>query len=317
MNFLPADRTASLPLAGSLVEWEEVDCLLCGSARWKTFVEAPDQTRGGSGLWFAVVKCEECGLCFTNPRPHPQTLPRFYPPDYGPHQRRPLPTASRSCWRRRLWRRTPPDQPTLPWHGSGRLLDFGCGSGAFLRRMLLEGWQVVGLDFSAEAVSRIRTQPGLTALTGTLPHPKLLPASFDCITMRQALEHVPDPLDLLRAAYDLLVPGGQLVVGVPNLDSLPFHWFGPDWFGLDLPRHLTHFTPTTLLRMLERAGFHVGTVTHQGHGKWLRASAQLACADRRAPRWYRWLKHGPTSRLAAWACALLKQADSLWVTARK
>jgi SAM-dependent methyltransferase len=203
----------------------------------------------------------------------------------------------------------------MTWHGPGRLLDFGCGSGTFLYRMHREGWQVTGLDFSAAVIARIRTAPGLAVLTGTLPHPALRPASFDCVTMRQALEHVPDPLGLLREAYRLLVPGGQLLVGVPNLDSWPYRWFGNSWFGLELPRHLTHFTPATLVKMLERADFRVGKVRMRGHGKWLRTSAKLACAERHAPRWYHWLRHKPTARLAAWLCALMRQADCMWVTA--
>ena len=52
---------------------------------------------------------------------------------------------------------------------------------------------------------------------------------------------------VLREARDLLAPGGKLVVAVPNIDSLPFRWFGRHWFGLDLPRHLTHFTPASLV----------------------------------------------------------------------
>ena len=52
----------------------------------------------------------------------------------------------------------------------------------------------------------------------------------------------------------------QLLVVAPNIDSLPFRWFGSAWNGLDLPRHLTHFAPWTLQLLLERAGFTVEAV---------------------------------------------------------
>ena len=68
------------------VEWDECACLLCGGSDWAPLVEAPDYGRGGSGLWFMVVQCHECGLCFTNPRPSASTIHSFYPEDYAPHQ---------------------------------------------------------------------------------------------------------------------------------------------------------------------------------------------------------------------------------------
>src|SRR5262249_34256030 len=142
--------------------------------------------------------------------------------------------------------RTCVERRVLPWHGNGRLLDFGCGGGSFLERMHKQGWSRVGLDTSEAAVRSIRSELGLAAPVGTLPHPELAPESFDVITMWHALEHVHAPLDVLREAHRLLAPGGRLLVAVPNIASWPFRWFGRDWFGLDLPRHLTHFEPETL-----------------------------------------------------------------------
>src|SRR5437764_15353414 len=78
----PMDRAEK---AGAAVDWEECACLLCGSANWSPLVEAPDRAQGGQGLWFMVVQCHDCGLCFTNPRPGPDGIERFYPADYAPH----------------------------------------------------------------------------------------------------------------------------------------------------------------------------------------------------------------------------------------
>src|SRR5260370_25639395 len=93
--------------------------------------------------------------------------------------------------------------------------------------------------------------------------------------MGQWLEHVHDPQEGVRQAHDLLVSGGKLVVAVPNIDSQAFRWFGPAWYGLDVPRHLTHFSPVTLQVMMERAGFLVRSVRMVRHSRWLRASARL------------------------------------------
>jgi SAM-dependent methyltransferase len=304
-GFFPRDLKGLAAGSRALVEWEEVPCPLCGGTRLSTLLEAPDLTPGGSGLWFAVAQCQTCRLAFTNPRPTPATIGNFYPAGYGPHQ------PARDLKRSRRARRD------LPLHGLGRLLDFGCGGGTFLERMRRQGWQVTGLDASAAAVRRVRDELGLPVLAGSLPHPELVEASFDVITMWHALEHVHNPLAVLRAAHQLLAPGGKLIVAVPNLDSAAFRWCGAAWVGLDLPRHLTHFTPHTLTLMLERAGFEPEPVRPVRHSSWLRQSAGRACQHFRGTFWHRWLQHKFPSRLAAGYACLTGQADCVTLAANK
>src|SRR5205809_413338 len=80
-------------------------------------------------------------------------------------------------WLRGRWRQG----QLLSRQGRGRLLDFGCGNGAFLVQMQEAGWQVTGLDCSAATVRKLRDL-GLSALEGSLPHPELQDESFDVIT---------------------------------------------------------------------------------------------------------------------------------------
>jgi SAM-dependent methyltransferase len=310
MNFPPLSHPAG---SRTGVTWEEPACLLCGGDGRSVLIEAPDPHPGARGLRFAVVRCGECGLCFTSPRPDRATIGQFYPAGYRPHRRprhperlghRSSPFAfflGRPCVERRV----------LAWHGRGRLLDFGCGGGVFLARMHRQGWHVTGLDVSAAAAAGARAELGVPVLCGTLPHSELEPESFDVVTMWHALEHVHDPLAVLRAAHRLLAPGGRLMVAVPNIASAPFRWFGPAWFGLDLPRHLTHFTPATLRRMLERVGFRVVTIRPDRHADWLRSSAQLACGRGPVPGWQRLLTRKPAAKLAAWACHVVGRSDGL------
>jgi SAM-dependent methyltransferase len=183
--------------------------------------------------------------------------------------------------------------------------------------MRLAGWKVTGMDLSEEVVQRLRNDFGLTALVGSLPHAELGEHSFDVITMRHSLEHVHHPLDVLRAAHRLLVPGGKLIVSAPNIDSLPFKWFGRYWRGLDLPRHLTHFTPDTLQLMLARSGFDVGPVRMVRHTDWVRRSAHLAARHTQAPPWQRWLRRRLVASVAMWYAYLLRRCDGMVVTAVK
>ncbi len=301
---------ATSPGAGLVLQWEETACLLCGSTHSKTLVEGAD-SQAGTGFRFAVVQCQDCGLCYTNPRLRSECLTRFYPADYRPHQ---VVVSNPRRRRRRLngFRRS---RPPLPWHGQGRLLDFGCGGGHFLVRMWTHGWQVTGVDNATPTVERLRSETGLRILAGTLPHPELEPGSFDVITMWHALEHVPNPKQVLRAAHRLLAPKGKLLIAAPNIDSLAYRIFGSDWFGLDLPRHLTHFTPWTLQLMLERTGFKVRRIRMVGHSAWLRHSARLACRQPRPRRLHRWLRGKLWSRLLAPYSGLIGQADCLQVSA--
>jgi 2-polyprenyl-3-methyl-5-hydroxy-6-metoxy-1,4-benzoquinol methylase len=179
------------------------------------------------------------------------------------------------------------------------------------------GWQVTGLDASQRVVQTIRKDLGYEAHAGTLPHPELMPGSFDVVTMWQALEHVHRPLTALRSTYELLVPGGKLVLAVPNFDSFSCGWFGEHWFGLDLPRHLTHFTPKTLREMLQVAGFRVESIRG-----WVRADSLRTSATRAveagvggfAARLLQWKR---AAGLVASACFALGRADCLVAVAER
>lgn len=303
----PLVESASLPL-----EWEETNCLACGSDAWTPRLEAADQCPQGAGYRFLVVQCQECGLQFTNPRPTPACIERFYQEDYAPHWK------GEDHRHHRRVRRAGSPRDYLPLEGGGRLLDFGCGGGSYLLRMQKQGWQVTGLDSSQGAIDRLRLHQGVQALVGSLPHPELEGARFDVITMWQSLEHVHQPLMVLRAANRLLTEQGQLIVAVPNIASLAFRWFRASWQGLELPRHLTHFTPATLEDMLHRAGFSQVQVQQQRRGGWFRATATLAKRQGYSPAWLAWFAQGrPGSSLLSWYAHLTRQSDCLLAVARK
>jgi SAM-dependent methyltransferase len=240
------------PLTTLAIAWEECVCLLCGNAAYTPVYESADRH---SGLRFLIVQCSECGLCFTNPRPDAVSIQRFYPADYFGHQSK---------------RR--PGKTNIPPHGNRRLLDFGCGGGDFLKRMQTQGWQVAGLDPAEAAVERARDL-SLDAQVGTLPTLRRTDGSFDAITMWQSLEHTHQPLAALQDAHRLLDANGRLYVTVPNFAGFGSRWFGGAWYGLDVPRHLTHFTPLTLRRMLGKAGFTQIEMKREAHHSWIRHSA--------------------------------------------
>lgn len=302
--------------------WEETPCPLCGRDDPEPVTEAADPIPAdGPGLRFAVVRCRHCTLAYTNPRPTLGTITRFYPPGYGPHASPPArrddrPPGSR-FWSRLLGYPCPERRGLLPFPFPGRLLDFGCGGGGYLRRMSGLGWHVTGIDFAPEAIRTVQRDLGCEAYVGTLPHPELPPASFDAVTMWQSLEHVHRPLDVLREAYRLLTPGGVLVAGVPNFDSAARAWFREHWLGYDLPRHLTHFTRDTLTDTLRASGFRVREVRGMSQTGWVRSSARRALAAGAGGLGSRLLRFKPLARYVSWLCYLAGRAETIIAVAER
>lgn len=309
---------ANPALAGetTLIQWEEVPCPLCASDSYHTVLDAADPDPAQAGLHFAVVCCEQCGLRFTNPRPSADAISRFYSASYPAFRK---PGLLRNLSRRwypfaRIFGRPCIERRMLPWHGQGRLLDFGCGGGKFLLRMQDQGWKAMGIDRSVDTIRQLREQVGVSAIAGTLPHADLQPESFDIITMWSTLAHVHKPLDVLRAAHRLLTPGGRLYVEVPNIQSWAFRWFRGRWTGLDLPRHLTHFSAPTLRAMLESAGFRIQSIKGVAHPDWQRASARR---DADSPFVLQLLRIKPIAHLVSWLAYLFGRADSIMSIAER
>lgn len=282
------------------VQWERAACPVCGGDDGDEFLRAP-----GDGAEYRLARCRGCATVFTSPRPVAACAARFYPADYAPYQ----PRARRTRGARSL-------ADAVPVPPGSRLLDYGCGSGRFAARMRDRGWAVTGMDFSAHAAEAARRAYGLTVVHGALPHPAVPPASFDAVTMREVVEHLYDPGAVLRAAHAALAPGGHLYVSVPNLAGWGFRAFGRAWSALDLPRHLTHFTPESLGRLLTDCGFVVGATRTRGHAKWTANS--VARARDLNPRWWTGaarlrLVRGALNTWGEWRGT----ADSLCVLARK
>lgn len=136
----------------------------------------------------------------------------------------------------------------------GELLDVGCGDGRWLKAMQNVGWNTRGVDFDAKAVSVARSI-GLDVQCGDLEGQRYADAEFDAITLNHVIEHIPDPEKALSECHRVLKPGGHLVIFTPNASSLSHLVFGDAWRGLEPPRHLQVFSPPSLKRMLNTAGF--------------------------------------------------------------
>jgi SAM-dependent methyltransferase len=141
----------------------------------------------------------------------------------------------------------------------GSVLEIGCGPGLMLAAFSQRGWKAMGIERNEEVVARVHRMPGVQITT--LPVAELpVEARFDLILMFHVLEHIGDPVQLLRECAKRLVTGGRLIVNVPNFGSWQARFAGTKWLHLDIPRHLVHYTPQTLAATFERAGLRVSEV---------------------------------------------------------
>ena len=151
---------------------------------------------------------------------------------------------------------------------SGRLLDVGCSIGQFAARARAAGFDASGLEMNAASAAFARGHYGLDVAEGTIHEAPQAPGSLDVLTMFDVIEHVPDPLGDLRKAWDLLAPGGRIVLSTPNIDglfpraSLPLARTLDYWPHPEPPYHLYQFSARTLGAMLEKAGFAVTATRH-------------------------------------------------------
>jgi 2-polyprenyl-3-methyl-5-hydroxy-6-metoxy-1,4-benzoquinol methylase len=134
-----------------------------------------------------------------------------------------------------------------------RLLDVGCGDGSHIRQLVDLGWRMAeGIDTDQRAVE-IARERGVEVRLGTLASSPYPASTFDVVTMSHVIEHVHDPVGLLKDCHRILKPGGELLLLTPNTNSWGHVLFGGSWLHLDPPRHLYLFNPRNLRTALSQS----------------------------------------------------------------
>jgi len=263
------------------------NCFVCGSRGKTHYQSLEDRLFRTPGLWnFNLCPNPYCGLLWLDPMPVDGDIWKAYS-HYYTHRD----NISKDTWLRRTYRKA--QRSLLANHygylkgksslydkvyGSliyfhpgrladtifsvfylnaiphGRLLEVGCGSGRMLRAMQEKGWNVVGVDPDPIAIKNAKVK-GLIVYQGILEDQGFKDDHFDAIVLSHVLEHVPNPLDLLKECERILKPDGHLVLITPNINSLCHQLYKSDWRSLEPPRHLYVFNIETLRQLSRRAGF--------------------------------------------------------------
>ena len=186
---------------------------------------------------FLAVRCGRCGLVYLNPRPADEEMGRIYPDNYHAfafdasdfgfiyHVRRRLEARRLMTWCQGI-----PD--------NAKILDVGCGDGFHLRLLRdfgKKGWTLQGLDSDARAVAAGQ-RDGLYIQQGRVEDLDLPANSFHLILLIMTVEHLTDPVKVLKAVHRLLAPGGRVGIITDNVGSPDFTLFGGrHWGGYHFP----------------------------------------------------------------------------------
>jgi len=166
-----------------------------------------------------------------------------------------------------------------------RVLDVGCGTGEFLRRLDTQWFERYGVEVNPRGVEASR-RAGLVVYDRPLVEADFGGARFDVVTLFSVLEHLPNPVETLRVARGLLNKEGFVLLSVPNSNSLGFQWGRGNWFHLDSPRHL--FIPSR--RTLEFAADAAGLRVTRCFYEWYDYPLDLFWSVRHSAwRWSVWL----------------------------
>jgi SAM-dependent methyltransferase len=144
----------------------------------------------------------------------------------------------------------------LPFKAGGRLLEVGCGSGYTLSLFKRLGWRVEGVEIDPKAADVARSN-GLEIHTGDLYSKHYEDNQFDAIAMSHVIEHVHDPIGILRECHRILKPKGVISLATPNSMALGHLLYGRSWLPLDPPRHLNLFNPINFEIILKKAGYEI------------------------------------------------------------
>jgi len=254
-----------------------------------------------------------------NPAPTRESLAACYPTGYSQHREPEAEVESsgptRQPWYLSRFVRAVPGprwayhklmdtkaQPLPPIAGAGhRALEIGCATGDFLVQLIKGGWDAQGLEL-VPAAAEIAAGRGLDITVGSFNVGCFDAESFDAVFAWMVVEHLPDPRGAIDEVLRLLKPGGWFCLSVPNYGSWERRLWARHWKGIDLPRHLQHFTTPVIKRLLQESGFERPEIIYQRNFLYWLGSQGSAMQS----RW-------PDSRLGAKLTTWFYNSPPLWL----
>ena len=230
-------------------------CPLCKSSAIKKRFACVDEF--ATGEQFDIFECTACGLAFTQNVPDEKEIDRYYEsPTYISHSNTSKGFVNRvyHIVRRIMLQKKARKVEMLTGLKNGRLLDYGAGTGHFARLMETRGWSVTAIEKNGKARELALKEFGFEMLPvealSTIKDKEL-----DVVTMWHVMEHIQEPDRMWDELHRILGDKGIAIIAVPNSASYDALKYKEHWAAYDVPRHLWHFTPSTVAQWGEKHGF--------------------------------------------------------------
>ena len=204
---------------------------------------------------FTIQKCHACGFCFTSPRPEEREIGPYYASDaYVSHSNTEKGLVNKLFHISRKYTINHKKYLVKKYSGGNTILDYGCGSGEFLHAMSDAGWNCYGIEPNDKARSLAALNTSIKIGRESMLE-EIAGSSLQAITLWHVLEHIYPIHERLKTFHRLLDKKGMLFVALPNMLASDAKRYGPHWAAWDVPRHIHHFSPETITKLMEGNGF--------------------------------------------------------------
>jgi len=206
---------------------------------------------------FQIFECTSCQLLSTNVD-HTKDLTRYYESsEYHSHVQTGQSLISK-LYRiaKKITLSTKRNLVTQNTRAHNSILDIGCGTGDFLHTMQKNHWQIAGMEPSDKARKQAESKlscpvaKDLSEITGR----------YNTITLWHVLEHIPDLPETIAKIKQLLEDDGTLIIAVPNHKSYDATFYKSWWAGYDVPRHIWHFSATSITNLTKEKGLKINQI---------------------------------------------------------
>jgi 2-polyprenyl-3-methyl-5-hydroxy-6-metoxy-1,4-benzoquinol methylase len=208
---------------------------------------------------FKITKCNNCNFLFTNPRPDLQHIGSYYKSDqYISHTDKSNNLTNSLYKIARIFTLNQKLKLVNSMVDEKSILDFGCGTGDFLSTCKNKQWNIHGFepDSAARTIAEKKIKISIHQNLETLHNL----SDLSIATLWHVLEHVSDLNKTIATLVNTLCKKGKLLIAVPNHESLDAKTYQEFWAAYDVPRHLYHFSQSTMHKLLKNHGLKINQI---------------------------------------------------------
>jgi 2-polyprenyl-3-methyl-5-hydroxy-6-metoxy-1,4-benzoquinol methylase len=230
-------------------------CPLCKNSVFTEFLRSADYFLTKEK--FTIVQCQGCGLKFVNPRPDEAEISRYYESsDYISHDSKTHNIRNFMYSMVRNYSLRGKLRLIEKYTHGRKILDIGCGTGEFLACCKKAGWEVKGIEPNRKP-REFAIREHKVEVLDEIELASLTKPAFDVITLWHVLEHVHPLAERMIKIRQILYESGTVIIAVPNCNSWDANRYKNFWAAYDLPRHIYHFSQSTIKQLANNSGFEI------------------------------------------------------------